>query len=86
MGDTQDVRPATAMGHLTGKLSTVLYAMLRTMAVYDEAKYRREMGLPPLVHDTQATDPPLEIEMDLVDDVDLPDELDVAGLVASESA
>ena len=79
------VRPATAMGHLAGKLSTVLYGMLRTMTAYDEAKHRREMGLPPLVHDTQATEPPLEIEMDLVDDVDLPDELDNAGLVARES-
>jgi len=64
----------------------VLYGVLRTITVYDEAKHRREMGLPPLVHDTQATDPPLEIEMDLVDDVDLPDELHDAGLVASESA
>ena len=79
------VRPATAMGHLAGKLSTVLYGMLRTMTAYDEAKHRREMGLPPLVHDPQATEPPLEIEMDLVDDVDLPDELDNAGLVARES-
>ena len=55
------------------------------MTAYNEAKHRREMGLPPLVHDTQATEPPLEIEMDLVDDVDLPDELDNAGLVARES-
>jgi hypothetical protein len=74
------------MGHLAGKLSTVLYGMLRTMTAYDEAKHRREMGLPPLVHGTQATEPPLEIAMGLIDGLDLPDELDNAGLVARESA
>ena len=52
----------------------------------DEAKHRREMGLPPSVQDNQAAELPLEIEMDLVDDVDLPDELDNDGLVARESA
>ena len=80
------VRPATALGHLAGKLSTVLYGMLRTMTVYDEAKHRREMSLPPLVQRNQAAEPPLEIEMDLVDDADLPNEHDNDGLRAHESA
>jgi hypothetical protein len=73
------------MGHLAGKLSTVLYGMLRTMTVYDEAKHRHEMSLPPLANDNQAAEPSLEIEMDLVDDVELPDKLDNDGLAASDS-
>ena len=78
------VRPATAMGHLAGKLSTVLYGMLRTMAAYDEAKHRREMSLPPSHQDCVAV-APIEIEMDLVDDAELPDEHDNEGLAARES-
>ena len=49
------------MGHLAGKLSTVLYGMLRTMTVYDEAKHRREMSLPPVVNDNQSAEPALAI-------------------------
>ncbi len=78
------VRPATAMGHLAGKLSTVLYGMLRTMTAYDEAKHRREMGLPPLHQDHLAV-APIEIEMDLVDNAELSDEHDNEGLAARES-
>src|SRR5438132_14265418 len=48
------VRPATATGHLAGKLSTVLYGMLRTMTIYDETKHRREMGLPPVHNENLA--------------------------------
>jgi hypothetical protein len=43
------------------------------------------MSLPPVVNDNQAAEPSLEIEMDLVDDVDLPDELDNDGLAARDS-
>ena len=64
------VRPATAVGHLAGKLSTVLYGMLRTLAPYDEAKHRREMGLPPLNDVNRPAEAPLEIEMDLVDQIE----------------
>jgi len=70
---------------LQARTVAVLYGMLRTMTVYDEAKHRREMSLPPLVNDNQAPAPSLEIEMDLVDDVDLPDELDSDGLAAHDS-
>jgi hypothetical protein len=79
------MRPATATGHLAGKLSTVLYGMLRTMATYDEARHRREMSLPPLQQDNRTMESPLEIEMDIVDDVELPDEHDNAGLATHES-
>ena len=41
------MRPARAMGHVAGKLSAVLYSMLKTMTLYDEAKHRTELGLPP---------------------------------------
>jgi hypothetical protein len=40
------MRPAKAMGHMAGKLSAVLYSMLKTMTLYDEAKHRKELGLP----------------------------------------
>ena len=39
------MRPAKAMGHVAGKLSAVLYTMLKTMTPYDEAKHRRALGL-----------------------------------------
>jgi hypothetical protein len=38
-----------------------------------------------LVNDNQAAEPSLEIEMDLVGDVELPDELDNKGLAAHDS-
>ena len=79
------VRPATPLGHLAGKLSTVLYGMLRTMTIYDETKHRREMGLPPVQNENLAAQPPLEIEMDLVDDVELLEEQDKHGLGTLES-
>jgi len=78
------VRPATATGHVAGKFSTVLYGMLRTMTLYDEAKHRREMGLP-RQNENLPAQPPLEIEMDMVDDVELHEEHGNQGLGARES-
>ncbi|MBV9577113.1 MAG: hypothetical protein JO057_00835 [Chloroflexi bacterium] len=46
--------------------------------------HHREMSLPPLVNANQAAEPSLEIEMDLLDDVDLPDELDKDRLAAHD--
>jgi len=40
------MKPATAKGHMAGKLAVVLYSMLKTMKPYDERKHRKEMGLP----------------------------------------
>jgi hypothetical protein len=45
---------ATALGHLAGKLCSVLYGMLKTMTPYDEARHRRELGLAP-VHTSEFT-------------------------------
>lgn len=39
------MRSARAMGHVGGKLSAVLYSMLKTMTPYDEVKHRQELGL-----------------------------------------
>ena len=40
------MKPATAKGHLAGKLSVVLYSLLKTMKPYDEGQHRRALGLP----------------------------------------
>src|SRR5262249_21380802 len=75
------VRQATALGHLAGKLSTVLYGMLRTMTPYDEAKHRREMSLPPLGDRDQPAQTPLEIEIGLVEQIELQDDQSADGAV-----
>ena len=57
------MRPAKAMGHVAGKLSAVLYSMLKTMTPYDEAKHRKELGLPQAAADIVAeatVDAPLD--------------------------
>jgi transposase len=57
------MRPAKAMGHVAGKLCSVLYGMLKTMAPYDEARHRRELGLPHVQDfvDKATVDAPLEL-------------------------
>lgn len=57
------MRPAKAMGHVAGKLSAVLYSMLKSMTPYDEAKHRKELGLPQTAADIVAeatVDAPLD--------------------------
>ena len=44
----RSMKPATAKGHMAGKLSEVLYALLKTRTPYDEARHRRNLGLPDL--------------------------------------
>ena len=41
------IRPAKAIGHVAGKLTAVLYSMLKSMTSYDEVKHRKALGLPP---------------------------------------
>jgi transposase len=77
------VRPATALGHLAGKLSTVLYGMLRTMTIYDEAKHRKEMGLAAL--GTEADEPSIEIDVNLTDQADSPDLNEASELANHDS-
>jgi hypothetical protein len=62
------MRPAAALGHLAGKLSVVLYGMLKNMTPYDERKHRQQLGLGTTANETSAT--PAEIDLQLVDLVD----------------
>jgi transposase len=38
------MKPSTAQGHIAGKLCDVLYGMLKTMTLYDEAQHRRQLA------------------------------------------
>jgi transposase len=59
------MKPATALGHLAGKLSVVLYGMLKAMQPYDEQKHRKALGLP---EPTEGTAPaPVEAPTEIVE-------------------
>jgi transposase len=58
------MRPAKAMGHVAGKLSGVLYSMLKTTTPYDEVKHRRALGLAPL--EETVIEATVEAPLDLV--------------------
>jgi len=62
------MRPAAALGHVAGKLSVVLYGMLKNMTPYDERKHRAQLGL--LNADQQTSSTPAEVALELVDLVD----------------
>ena len=59
------MRPASALGHVAGKLSVVLYGMLKNMTPYDERKHRDQLGLPTAAEQTSST--PLEVALEFVD-------------------
>jgi hypothetical protein len=61
------MRPATALGHVAGKLSVVLYGMLKNMAPYHERKHREQLGL--LGAAVQTSSAPVEVGLELVDDL-----------------
>lgn len=65
---TRGMRPAAALGHVAGKLSVVLYGMLKTMTPYDERKHREQLGL--LTAAEQPSSTPVEVALELVDLVD----------------
>ncbi len=59
------MRPASALGHVAGKLSVVLYGMLKNMTPYDQDQHRRQLGL---VHSADQTDSlPVDVSLELVD-------------------
>jgi hypothetical protein len=59
------MRPASALGHVAGKLSVVLYGMLKNMTPYDEDKHRRQLGL---VHSADQTGLlTVDVSLELVD-------------------
>jgi hypothetical protein len=59
------MRPAAALGHVAGKLSVVLYGMLKNMKPYDERKHREQLGL--LRAADEVTSVPVEVSIELVD-------------------
>ena len=61
------MRPAAALGHVAGKLSVVLYGMLKNMAPYDAHKHREQLGL--LGAAVQTSSAPVEVGLELVDDL-----------------
>lgn len=76
------MRPANALGHIAGKLSVVLYSMLRDMRPYDETKHRQQLGLPEL---EQAPGSTVGVSTDLIDIADSVherDQIDVTDLAA----
>jgi hypothetical protein len=40
------MKPSVALGHMAGKLASVLYECLKTQTPYDETRHRKQMGLP----------------------------------------
>lgn len=69
------MRPAAAKGHMSGKIATVLYMLLKTMTPYDEKKHRKAMGLPEPTIEVPQT--PIEPPEGLVETLD--DEQDLLG-------
>jgi hypothetical protein len=74
------MRPANALGLVAGKISVVLYGMLRDMTSYDEAKHRRELGLAQPEHAFGSVQGVSTDLIDIADSVHEPAELDVEGL------
>jgi hypothetical protein len=62
------MRPAAALGHVAGKLSVVLYGMLKNMRPYDERMHREQLGLACAADST--SDTPVEIDLEVVDLID----------------
>jgi len=60
------MRLASALGHVAGKLSVVLYGMLKNMTPYDVDKHRRQLGLVEFTDQTSST-PAVDISLELVD-------------------
>jgi len=65
---SRGMRPAAALGHVAGKLSIVLYGMLKNMTPYDERKHREQLGLLSATDQTSST--PVDVALEFVDLVD----------------
>src|SRR5258707_10796745 len=59
------MRPASALGHVAGKLSVVLYGMLKNMTPYDQDKHRRQLGFAEFRVQTSST--PVDVSLAMVD-------------------
>jgi transposase len=64
------MRPATALGHIAGKLSVVLYGMLKSMTPYNEREHRKQLGL--ISGADQTTSASVPVGLELVDLVESP--------------
>lgn len=62
------MKPITAKGHMAGKISVVLYGMLKTMTPYDAQKHRRALRLPEPKSESGAS--PVEAPNNLTDMLD----------------
>jgi transposase len=60
------MRKSAALGHLAGKLASVLYCCLKTMSPYDETKHLQEMGF---TQETEAANEPHIEETPILPDV-----------------
>jgi hypothetical protein len=67
------MRPASALGHVVGKLSVVLYSMLTNMTPYDEDKHRRQLGLAECTDQPSST--PVDVSLEMVDPAASPSDL-----------
>ena len=60
------MKPSAALGHMAGKLATVLYRCLKTKTPYDEKKHLQHMGL---IKQTEATNIPTFKETRGINDI-----------------
>jgi transposase len=63
------MKPSVAVGHLAGKLATVLYQCLKTMTLYDSLQHQQHMGILPKAKETKTI--PAEVSSDLIDENDV---------------
>ncbi len=66
------MRPISAIGHLSGKLASVLYQCLKTKTFYDEETHRKQMGLIPTT-DNVHHDTPIEMQDVTIDEMKFTD-------------
>ncbi len=67
------MRPASALGHVAGRLSVVLYGMLKNMTPYDQDKHRRQLGLVQSADQTGSL--PVDVSLEVVDLADSQNDL-----------
>jgi hypothetical protein len=72
---SRGMRPASALGHVAGKLSVVLYGMLKNMTLYDEHKHRRQLGIVDLTDQPATNSTPVDISLEVVDLTESPNDL-----------
>lgn len=59
------MKPGTALGHMAGKLATVLYGCLKTMTPYDGKKHLQHMGMKRETETSKTL--PVEVTSEVID-------------------